>query len=118
MSTNKNTLNYFPRGTKKKSEEEGSFIFNTIEKKNKRGRDGAKFIISNKKKRAKARETEDFINDSEFIIGKSQAQDLEEGISVTNKVPMYNPGKGSLVMMAISKVHKDQFIILNHSRNK
>lgn len=114
----KNTLNYFPRGSKKKVEGDSNFIFNAKETTKKRARDGDKFVFSNKK-RFKNKEAEDFIADPDFVIGaERQDDDLEDAVEVTNKVSKFNPVKGSLVMMAVCQVHKDQFIVGNLTRNK
>jgi exosome complex RNA-binding protein Csl4 len=117
MTDSKNTLNYFPRGTKKKVEE-SNYIFNTNEVSKKKGRDGSKFVINNKKKRPKHAEVDEFIRDSNIAAATMQEELVEEDLIVTNKIPTFNPVKGSLVMMAISRVHRDQYVLCNHTRNK
>ena len=119
MSANKNTLNYFPRGSKKKSTEEGQFIFNKSENVAKKRKDGNKFVVSSKKKRVKLDDKEMYDQGSEFVIGKKQIDnDLEDYKPVTNKIPSFKPSKGSLILMWVNKVIGDKWLILNHTRNR
>ena len=79
MCASKNTLNYFPRGSKKKNTEEGQYIFNKSEGVAKRRKDDNKFIVSSKKKRVKLNDKEFYENGSEHVIGKKQDEsDLDD----------------------------------------
>lgn len=110
----------FPRGSKKKGEGDGAFIFNTKETVAKRTRDTDKFIKDSKKKRFKTKEVDGLLQQSEFVIGKTtkDEDEVSDGEHATNKLPMFSPAKGSLLMMAVSRVHKDQFVVCNFTRNK
>jgi hypothetical protein len=107
MTSIKNTLNYFPRGNKSKTEGEGAFIFNSKEVNKKSKRDSAK-LFANKKRRVKTGEV--LGEEHEFIVGQKKEYDLKEE-SKSNKIPRFHLGKGSLVLMIVKKVHKDQFVV-------
>lgn len=114
----KNAPKYFPRGSKKKADAGDGFIFNAKEKLNKSNRDKPKFLTG-KNKRAKTTEFDEPAENTKFKGTAAQdTYEFEDVATSSSNISGFKPEKGSLVMMAVSQVHRNKYVICNHTLTK